>query len=101
MWPLISVGWNFVRNRTVIPGDRRETRDPFRSLSGKRSGMDPGSALRFARDDGAHFVEVEVFENKNIMIGQTLRMRASIFTQARKAAPTMEGSDSASGNLVF
>ncbi len=31
----------------VIPGDRRETRDPFRN----GSGMDPGSALRSARDD--------------------------------------------------
>jgi len=37
----------------VIPGDRRETRDPFLNLSDTRSGMDPGSSLRFARDDGA------------------------------------------------
>jgi penicillin-binding protein 1C len=35
----------------VIPGDRRETRDRCRN----GSGMDPGSALRFARDDGAEF----------------------------------------------
>jgi len=37
----------------VIPGDRRETRDPFRTLAGTHSGMDPGSALRSARDDRA------------------------------------------------
>ena len=36
---------------TVIPGDRRETRDPFRNLSDKGSGMDPGSPLRYVRDD--------------------------------------------------
>ena len=37
------------------PEDRlRETRDPFRNLSDERSGMDPGSALRSARDDGAN-----------------------------------------------
>ena len=35
----------------VVPGDRRETRDPFRILAMKGSGMDPGSALRSARDD--------------------------------------------------
>lgn len=33
----------------VIPGDRGATRDPFRS----GSGMDPGSSLRYARDDRA------------------------------------------------
>jgi hypothetical protein len=37
----------------VVPGDRRETRDPFRNLYRKSSGMDPGSSLRFARDDRA------------------------------------------------
>jgi RHH-type proline utilization regulon transcriptional repressor/proline dehydrogenase/delta 1-pyrroline-5-carboxylate dehydrogenase len=43
-----------VRNNTsVIPGDRRETRDPFRNICRRGSGMDPGSALRSARDDGA------------------------------------------------
>jgi hypothetical protein len=36
----------------VIPGDRKKTRDPFRNLSGKGSGMDPGSPLRSVRDDG-------------------------------------------------
>lgn len=35
----------------AIPGDRRETRDPVQDLSGKRSGMDPVSTLRFARED--------------------------------------------------
>ncbi len=35
----------------VIPGDRREARDPCLSLSGRRSGMDPGSSLRSARYD--------------------------------------------------
>jgi len=35
----------------VVPGDRRETPDPFRILTMKGSGMDPGSALRSARDD--------------------------------------------------
>ncbi|AMJ63698.1 penicillin-binding protein 1C [Bosea sp. PAMC 26642] len=34
--------------RAVIPGDRRETRNPCLN----RSGMDPGSTLRSARDDG-------------------------------------------------
>jgi error-prone DNA polymerase len=37
-----------VKRSAVIPGDRRETRDPFRN----RSGMDPGSPLRCVRDDG-------------------------------------------------
>ncbi len=44
---------SFVRKskRRVIPGDRRETRDPCLSLTDKGSGMDPGSALRSGRDD--------------------------------------------------
>lgn len=42
----------------VVPGDQRETRDPFRNLPDKRSGMDPGSSLRFARDDRANEREV-------------------------------------------
>ncbi|CAD5267952.1 hypothetical protein BOSE21B_111394 [Bosea sp. 21B] len=33
----------FIQAR-VVPGDRRETRDPFRNLYRKGSGMDPGSA---------------------------------------------------------
>ncbi|CAH1659954.1 Cobaltochelatase CobN subunit [Hyphomicrobiales bacterium] len=39
----------------VIPGDRRETRDPCLSLTDRRSGMDPGSArlTRLVRDDRA------------------------------------------------
>ncbi len=45
---------------TVIPGDRRETRDPFRSLTGKRSGMDPGSARRSAWDDARLFLRSRV-----------------------------------------
>ena len=40
-------------SRAVVPGDRRETRDPCRSLTEQRSGMGPGSSLRCARDDGA------------------------------------------------
>ncbi|MCP4563438.1 MAG: cobaltochelatase subunit CobN [Bosea sp.] len=36
---------------TVIPGDRRETRDPCLSLTGEGSGMGPGSSLRSGRDD--------------------------------------------------
>ena len=43
----------------VVPGDQRETRDPFRNLSDKRSGMDPGSLLRSARDDRAGEWEVQ------------------------------------------
>ncbi|MFC5506059.1 MULTISPECIES: error-prone DNA polymerase [Hyphomicrobiales] len=39
------------KGSAVIPGDRRETRDPFRNLSNMRSGMDPGSPLRCVRDD--------------------------------------------------
>jgi hypothetical protein len=37
----------------VVPSDRRETRDPFRNLFRKSSGMDPGSAplTRLVRDD--------------------------------------------------
>jgi hypothetical protein len=35
----------------VIPGERSSTRDPCLSLSDKGSGMDPGSTLRFGRDD--------------------------------------------------
>ena len=37
----------------VIPGDRRETRDPCLNLYRRRSGMDPGSAplTRLVRDD--------------------------------------------------
>lgn len=35
----------------VIPGDRRATRDPCRNVSDVGSGMDPGSSLRYARDD--------------------------------------------------
>jgi hypothetical protein len=35
----------------VVPGDRRETRDPFRNINRERSGMDPGSPLRSVRDD--------------------------------------------------
>jgi hypothetical protein len=35
----------------VIPGDRRETRDPFLNLYREGSGMDPGSPLRSVRDD--------------------------------------------------
>lgn len=38
----------------VIPGDRRETRDPCLSVSDEGSGMDSGSSLRFARDDVQH-----------------------------------------------
>lgn len=38
----------------VVPGDQRETRDPFLNPPDKRSGMDPGSSLRFARDDRAN-----------------------------------------------
>ncbi|UZF93263.1 error-prone DNA polymerase [Bosea sp. NBC_00550] len=38
----------------VIPGDRRETRDPCLSVSDEGSDMDPGSSLRFARDDVQH-----------------------------------------------
>ena len=34
----------FVIQARVVPGDRRETRDPFRNLNRKGSGMDPGSA---------------------------------------------------------
>jgi len=32
--------------------------------------MDPGSALRSARNDGAFFVEVQAFENKGTIVGQ-------------------------------
>ncbi len=35
----------------VVPGDRRETRDPCLNLAWKCSGMDPGSSLRYPRDD--------------------------------------------------
>ncbi len=41
----------------VVPGDRRETRDPFRNLIRKGSGMGPGSPLRSVRDDS--LIEVE------------------------------------------
>jgi len=36
---------------TVIPGDRKETRDPCLSLTGEGSGMGPGSSLRSGRDE--------------------------------------------------
>jgi len=42
----------------VIPGDRRETRDPYLNLFRMRSGMDPGSSLRSVRDDGGGLVKV-------------------------------------------
>ncbi len=32
------------QSSAVIPGDRRETRDPFLNADDNRSGMDPGSA---------------------------------------------------------
>jgi hypothetical protein len=41
----------------VVPGDRRETRDPFRNLFRISSGMDPGSPLRSVRDDTVMDVE--------------------------------------------
>ena len=43
----------FRHHMRVIPGDRRETRDTCLSVSGKVSGMDPGSAplARLVRDD--------------------------------------------------
>ncbi|MDU0341011.1 cobaltochelatase subunit CobN [Bosea rubneri] len=37
----------------VVPGDRRETRDPCLSPSAKGPGMGPGSPLRFVRDNRA------------------------------------------------
>jgi len=42
----------------VIPGDRRETRDPFRNLFRKGSGMGPGSA-RLRRLSGTTRDEVD------------------------------------------
>ena len=51
------LGWTFEPERAVVPGDHRETRDPFQNLPQRRSGMDPGSPLRCARDDGAEIVE--------------------------------------------
>lgn len=44
-WP----AWQHNAFNAIIPGDLRETRDPC--LNG--SGMEPESALRFARDDVA------------------------------------------------
>jgi len=41
----------------VVPGDRRETRDPFLNLDREGSGMDPGSPLRSVRDDTVMDVE--------------------------------------------
>jgi hypothetical protein len=43
----------------VVPGDRRETRDPCLNLAWKCSGMDPGPSLRYARDDHANECEVQ------------------------------------------
>jgi hypothetical protein len=37
------------QTRAVIPGDRRETRDP--GTPADVAVLDPGSKLRFARDD--------------------------------------------------
>lgn len=45
----------------VIPGDLGETRDPLRS----GSGMDPGSPLRFARDDGEGDAVAEAGHNRS------------------------------------
>jgi cobaltochelatase CobN len=52
---LAEVGYSADLPSPVIPGDRRETRDPCLSLTKQRSGMDPGSAplTRLVRDDGA------------------------------------------------
>ncbi len=44
---------------TVVPGDRRETRDSCLNLVRTCSGMDPGSSLRCAQDDRADEREVQ------------------------------------------
>ncbi|GEM_PF-5956337 len=43
----------------VVPGDQRETRDPFLNFFWKGSGMDPGSSLCSARDDRAGEMKVQ------------------------------------------
>ena len=52
---LVEAGYSVGLTSSVIPGDRRETRDPCRSASDEGSGMDPGSAplSRLVRDDSA------------------------------------------------
>ncbi|WP_449257370.1 cobaltochelatase subunit CobN [Bosea sp. (in: a-proteobacteria)] len=50
---LAGAGYSVPSSPTVIPGDRRETRDPGRNGSDEGSGMDSGSAppTRLVRDD--------------------------------------------------
>jgi hypothetical protein len=49
-------GWNSISNRVVIPGDRRETRDP--EPRRQPVFLDPGSARLkpLVRDDGVLFL---------------------------------------------
>ncbi|MCT4494330.1 cobaltochelatase subunit CobN [Bosea minatitlanensis] len=56
---LAEAGYSVPSSSTVIPGDRREARDPGRNDSDESSGLDPGSAplTRLVREDGGQMDE--------------------------------------------